>query len=76
MNAALLALFAITLFILGYRFYSGFLSRRVFALLPDELVPEDAQVEIEAKKAAGYFTKGDVPDEERLQDTKGREFDE
>jgi GTP cyclohydrolase II len=25
--------------------------------IPPELVPEDAQVEIEAKKAAGYFTK-------------------
>jgi hypothetical protein len=24
--------------------------------LPPELVPPDAQVEIEAKKAAGYFT--------------------
>ncbi len=23
--------------------------------IPDELVPEDAQVEIEAKKAAGYY---------------------
>ena len=24
--------------------------------IPDELVPADAQVEMEAKKAAGYFT--------------------
>ena len=39
MNAAVLALVAIALFALGYRFYSGFLSRRVFDLRPDELVP-------------------------------------
>ena len=24
--------------------------------IPDELIPEDAHVEMEAKKAAGYFT--------------------
>ena len=39
MNAALLALIAVVLFVLGYRFYSGFLSRRVFELRPDEPVP-------------------------------------
>jgi GTP cyclohydrolase II len=40
--------------------------------IPAELVPEDAQVEIEAKKAAGYFTEEPVPDEFDLADTKGR----
>lgn len=39
MNAAVLALVAIALFALGYRFYSGFLSRRIFDLRADELVP-------------------------------------
>jgi len=28
--------------------------------IPSELIPADAQVEIEAKKAAGYFTPGEV----------------
>ncbi len=39
MNAALLALVALALFGLGYRFYSGFLMRRVFGLQRDEPVP-------------------------------------
>ncbi len=39
MNAAWLAIIVLALFALGYRFYSGFLTRRVFALLPDEPVP-------------------------------------
>ena len=39
MNAALLALVAIGLYALGYRFYSGFLARRVFQLERDEPVP-------------------------------------
>ena len=33
--------------------------------IPDALVPADARVEIEAKIAAGYFTDGSVPDDER-----------
>ncbi len=40
--------------------------------IPDELVPADARVEIEAKLAAGYFTVGDKPDAEQLAGTKGR----
>ena len=28
--------------------------------IPDELVPDDANVEIDAKKAAGYFTEAPV----------------
>ncbi len=37
--------------------------------LPEALIPEDARVEMEAKKAAGYFTAEPVPD---LARTKGR----
>ncbi len=40
--------------------------------IPDELVPADARVEMDAKKAAGYFSDGDVPDPQRLALTKGR----
>jgi len=40
--------------------------------IPDELVPADAKVEIEAKIAAGYFTDGSVPDDIKLAATKGR----
>jgi GTP cyclohydrolase II len=40
--------------------------------IPDELVPADAKVEIEAKIAAGYFTDGAVLDGEPLATVKGR----
>ncbi|MFQ5958562.1 MAG: hypothetical protein ACE5LF_04255, partial [Alphaproteobacteria bacterium] len=40
--------------------------------IPDELIPRDARVEIDAKMAAGYYTEGDTPDAERLSATKGR----
>ncbi len=40
--------------------------------IPDNLVPEDEQVEIAAKKAAGYYTDGEVPDENVLLEIKGR----
>ena len=36
------------------------------------LIPEDARVEMDAKKAAGYFAAGDPPDTDRLANTKGR----
>ena len=39
MNAALLAVLTFTLFALGYRFYSGFLSEKIFGLAADEPVP-------------------------------------
>jgi GTP cyclohydrolase II len=42
--------------------------------LPDDLIPEDAQVEMEAKKAAGYFTQSDVMDEDSLKNVKGRDL--
>lgn len=40
--------------------------------IPDELIPADARVEMDAKKAAGYFTPGTVPDADALKQTKGR----
>lgn len=40
--------------------------------LPDELIPADARVEIEAKMAAGYFTDGVVLAADKLIDVKGR----
>jgi len=40
--------------------------------LPEELIPEDAMVEIEAKKAAGYFTQNTIKDVKELGDVKGR----
>lgn len=40
--------------------------------IPEELIPQDAKVEIEAKKAAGYYTTGDVLDTEGLSEVKGR----
>ena len=43
--------------------------------IPEELIPEDARVEIDAKMAAGYFTPGPVPDDEELQKAKGRGLD-
>lgn len=39
MNAALLAAIVFIIFALGYHFYSGFLSRRIFDLREDEPVP-------------------------------------
>jgi carbon starvation protein len=38
-NAALLAAITFAVFALGYRFYSSFLARRIFALADDEPVP-------------------------------------
>jgi GTP cyclohydrolase II len=40
--------------------------------IPDELIPADARVEIEAKKAAGYYTEGIVPDADLLAQVQGR----
>jgi GTP cyclohydrolase II len=40
--------------------------------IPDELIPADARVEMDAKMAAGYFTPGTVPDGEELKKAKGR----
>ncbi|MFI5298440.1 MAG: GTP cyclohydrolase II [Polyangiales bacterium] len=43
--------------------------------IPDELIPKDARVEMEAKKAAGYFTEGKVAAGQELDDVKGRDLD-
>ena len=40
--------------------------------LPEHLIPEDAQVEMEAKKAAGYYTHSEIKDANQLRDVKGR----
>jgi GTP cyclohydrolase II len=40
--------------------------------IPDELIPQDARVEMDAKMAAGYFTPGAVPDAQALRETRGR----
>ncbi|HEY9726319.1 MAG TPA: GTP cyclohydrolase II [Chroococcales cyanobacterium] len=40
--------------------------------IPAELIPADAQVEIAAKQAAGYYTPGIVPDALTLAAIKGR----
>lgn len=44
--------------------------------IPEELIPQDAHVEIEAKKAAGYFTKDTAKKGEALKKVKGRKIDE
>jgi GTP cyclohydrolase II len=43
--------------------------------IPDELIPADARVEMDAKMAAGYFTPGPVPDAQELKKAKGRGLD-
>lgn len=40
--------------------------------IPEELIPADAQVEIAAKKAAGYYTEQPAPDAIALSTIKGR----
>jgi GTP cyclohydrolase II len=42
--------------------------------IPKELIPDDASVEMEAKKAAGYFTEEPLPSEEELKVAKGRKL--
>ena len=44
--------------------------------IPDELVPDDASVEMEAKKAAGYFTPEGAPSEDDLKKVVGRDLKE
>jgi GTP cyclohydrolase II len=44
--------------------------------IPDELIPKDARVEIEAKVAAGYYTEGSIPPPEMLAKVTGRGFEE
>ena len=44
--------------------------------IPDRLIPLDAAVEIEAKKAAGYFAPTRIPDPEELSGIRGRALDD
>jgi GTP cyclohydrolase II len=44
--------------------------------IPNDLIPKDAQVEMEAKKAAGYYTPGEVMTPEQLKKVKGRGLNE
>jgi hypothetical protein len=44
--------------------------------IPDDLVPDDAKVEIEAKKAAGYYARDQVPGPDDLSTVVGRKLDE
>jgi GTP cyclohydrolase II len=44
--------------------------------IPDGLIPGDAQVELEAKKAAGYYAPGDTGAQKDLKAIVGRKLDE
>jgi GTP cyclohydrolase II len=44
--------------------------------IPAEMIPKDAQVEMQAKMAAGYFTKGPVLSKDALAKVKGRKLEE
>ena len=44
--------------------------------IPDELIPPDAMVEMDAKKAAGYFIDDTVSQPDDLNETKGRALDD
>ncbi|WP_158307358.1 GTP cyclohydrolase II [Hoyosella subflava] len=44
--------------------------------IPDDLIPPDARVEMDAKMAAGYFTPGPVLGAEQLKQVRGRGLDE
>ncbi|MBX9876620.1 MAG: hypothetical protein K2X84_17295, partial [Beijerinckiaceae bacterium] len=43
--------------------------------IPPELIPPDASVEIEAKKAAGYYSPDGAPGDNVLKATVGRDLD-
>ena len=44
--------------------------------IPDDRIPPDAHVEMEAKKAAGYFSANGAPTADELKKTKGRGLEE
>jgi GTP cyclohydrolase II len=44
--------------------------------IPDDLIPADAQVEMDAKKAAGYFAPDGRPTPLQLRSAKGRGLNE
>ena len=43
--------------------------------IPDELIPEDAHVEMEAKKAAGYYTSKSLKEGKDLDSVVGRKIE-
>jgi hypothetical protein len=43
--------------------------------IPESLIPTDAQVEMAAKKAAGYFAPAGMPGTAELLAIKGRSLD-
>ncbi|PPJ54909.1 hypothetical protein CBER1_06082 [Cercospora berteroae] len=44
--------------------------------IPDEMIPEDSRVEIDAKIHAGYFTTGKIMTVEELENVKGRAWED
>ncbi len=44
--------------------------------IPDELIPPDARVEIDAKLAAGYYAEGSASDDAPRKARKGRSLTE
>ncbi|KAK4996467.1 putative GTP cyclohydrolase [Elasticomyces elasticus] len=44
--------------------------------IPDEMIPEDSRVEIDAKIHAGYFTTGKIMTMEELNSVQGRPWDD
>ncbi|KAG7705489.1 hypothetical protein KL948_003607 [Ogataea haglerorum] len=44
--------------------------------IPDEMLPADSRVEIDAKIASGYFTNGHVYTQEELKNIRGRTWDD
>ncbi|KAK8205302.1 putative GTP cyclohydrolase [Zalaria obscura] len=44
--------------------------------IPDEMIPEDSRVEIDAKIHAGYFTTGKIMSMEELQNVHGRAWED
>ncbi|KAK2859901.1 putative GTP cyclohydrolase [Arthroderma sp. PD_2] len=44
--------------------------------IPDDMIPEDSRVEIDAKIHAGYFTSGKVMSMEELSNVQGRPWDD
>jgi GTP cyclohydrolase II len=44
--------------------------------IPAELIPADANVEMEAKKAAGYFTEDEIKSDNDLKTVQGRKLNE
>lgn len=44
--------------------------------IPDEMIPPDSRVEIDAKIHSGYFTSGKVLTQEQLKSVKGRDWED